>query len=169
MITIHFIPIFEDLDFLSAAEEYKNIWAADGQMIISTLESVTGLSFQESRIAALVYEGMSFSGRTAEDIMRLRASYNIDVKKGTLIHELSHRLLFNFKAIDSLQDHKLLNLFLYDVWSKIYGVDFADRMVIVESERSEMYKNAWNYALSMTQDRRKEEFQNHILNRLQKP
>jgi hypothetical protein len=61
MIDINFIPIFNDKEFVSATEEYRNIWASDGAKIVKTLESITDLKFKEDRIAVLVYEGVSFS------------------------------------------------------------------------------------------------------------
>lgn len=158
MINIRFIPIFEDEKFVTATNEYTEIWTSDGQKILHSLELISNLKLREDRIAVLVYEGVSFSGRESNDAMKLRASYNKDVKKGTLIHELSHRLLFDTKIRTSEDGHKLLNLFLYDVWNNLYGKDFSDMMVDVESERSEMYKKAWKYALSMNSSERKDLF-----------
>ncbi len=51
----------------------------------------------------------------------------------------------------------VLYLFLYDVWHELYGKDFADRMVEVESERSDMYKNAWAQALNLSFNQRQEQ------------
>jgi hypothetical protein len=47
-------------------------------------------------------------------------------------------------------------LYLYDVWSKLYGKEFADRMVEVEKKRKGIYdyESAWNWALSMTAQER---------------
>ena len=160
MIDINFIPIFNDKEFITATEEYETIWAKDGEGIFKTLESITDLKFKEDRIAVLVYEGISYSGRNSQDIMRLRASYDSAVKKGTLVHELSHRLLFGFKTSTAEEDHLVLNLFLYDSWITLYGIEFADMMVAVESKRTDMYKNAWEHTLQMTDKERREEFSN---------
>ncbi len=90
--------------------------------------------------------------------MKLRASYDLEVKKGTLIHELSHRLLFNLKNKPAGDEHKLLNLFLYDVWEELYGTQFAHNMVRAEKEFGSLYRDAWEYALSMDKDSRKRTF-----------
>ena len=163
MISMNFIPIFNDKNFVSATEEYKTIWSADSGKIIQAIESTTALEFEEKRIAVLVFEGVSSSGKNANDLMKLRASYSTEVKKCTLIHELSHRLLFGFKFDTSEDGHKILNLFLFDVWKQLYGEEFANKMVDVESQRTDMYKNAWKYALSMTPDERKEAFSKRTL------
>lgn len=158
MTKIRFIPIFEDEKFIDACSEYDLIWNNDGVSILDTFKEIAGLELNEDRIAALVYEGVSFSGRDQYDAMKLRASYDKDVKKGTLIHELGHRLTFNIKTVNSSEDeHKFLNLFLYDVWERLYGKDFATKMVEVESNRTDMYKRAWEYALNIDFAQRQEQ------------
>lgn len=59
-----------------------------------------------------------------------------------------------------LTSHKVLNLFLCDIWSNPYGEKFADRIVAIESGRREFYKNAWDWALSMSPRERAEKFTN---------
>lgn len=160
MTTIRFIPIFEDEEFIAACHDYDEIWKSDGQNILVTFTEVTGLELREARIAALVYEGMSFSGRDRFDAMKLRASYEYDVKKGTLVHELGHRLTFKINHPTSEDAHEFLNLFLYDVWERLYGKEFADKMVLIESSRTKMYKSAWEYALGMDFNQRQEKLHN---------
>jgi hypothetical protein len=57
-----------------------------------------------------------------------------------------------------LDDHRLLYLFLHDVWSRLYGADFANRMA--QSERRIKgrydYAGAWDWALAMTPEQRRE-------------
>jgi hypothetical protein len=36
------------------------------------------------------------------------------------------------RSCSGLDDHRLLYLFLYDVWTDLYGRVFADRMVAIE-------------------------------------
>ncbi len=158
MISLRFIPIFEDKEFTDAVAEYKQIWEAEGVRIIDAFKQITGLSFVENRIAIVIYEGVSFSGRTPNDMMKLRASYTADVKKATLVHELSHRLLFNLKNRPEGDEHQVINLFLYDVWVELYGEDFANEMVEIEKKRAENYQIAWDFALSLTKEQRKEKF-----------
>lgn len=85
--------------------------------------------------------------------MHLRASYPPDTKRATLIHELGHRLqseLFHFGE----DDHKYLFLWIYDVWVKLYGREFADAQVAVERQRGRMYPAAWDFALAMSPGQR---------------
>lgn len=158
MISLRFIPIFEDKEFVDAVNEYQQIWEAEGAKIVDAFKKIAGLSLVESRIAIVVYEGVSFSGRTPDDMMKLRASYNADVKKGTLVHELSHRLLFNMKKRPEGDEHPIINLFLYDVWVNLYGEGFANKMVEIEKTRDERYLKAWDFALSLSKEERKEKF-----------
>ncbi|MCI0619572.1 hypothetical protein L0Y40_00855 [Candidatus Wolfebacteria bacterium] len=118
----------------------------------STLEKFSGLSFVEQRIGAVVYEWISFSGRSPKDIMRLRASYPRDVKKGTLVHELGHRLLFGVDTSrDGLDEEKVLFLFLHDVRTEVYGKEFADAQVAIESALTGVYDyaEAWKWTLGL--------------------
>lgn len=164
MISIRFIPIFEDEVFINAVKEYQYIWSQEGQRIIDSLQKISSLAFIENRIAVVVYEGISFSGRTPDDMMKLRASYNLDVKKGTLVHELSHRLLFNIKNLPDIDSHRIINLFLYDTWVDLYGEDFANNMVQIEKKRADNYLTAWNEALVLTKKQRAEKFKEYLSN-----
>lgn len=156
MTKLRFIPIFEDEKYLNACKEYEEIWTNDGSRIITALKEVTGRDFEESRVAAVVYSDKSFSGRNKYDAMKLRARYDYDVKQATLVHELGHRLMFDIHNESSEEEHKFLYLFLFDVWEQLYGLDFAKRMTEVESSRTEMYKSAWEFALSMSKEQRQE-------------
>jgi len=154
MLDIIFTP--KEEEFKNSAEEYSQIWNEDKEKIVSALESFSGFKFIDTFIKVFIYEGVSFSGRKPENPMRLRASYESDVKKATLVHELGHRVLFSldkdvWKGLDS---HKVLNLFLYDVWISLYGKGFSDRMVEIEKSRGEIYQNAWNWALGFSEEER---------------
>ena len=89
--------------------------------------------------------------------MKLRASYPEDVKKATLLHELGHRLISQLtnrpKEID---EHRVLFLYLYEVWTNLYGSRFADDMVEVEKKRRGRYdyESAWMWALAMSKGER---------------
>jgi len=158
MISIRFIPIFEDKEFTDAVNEYQQIWEVEGSRIVNALKKLTGLSFMENRIAVVVYEGVSFSGRTPNDVMKLRASYSTDVKKATIVHELSHRLLFSLKNRPDMDEHQIINLFLYDVWVDLYGENFATEMVEIEKKRDEKYQKAWDWALNLSKEQRADKF-----------
>ncbi len=140
---IYFYP--DNENFTDATKKYQSIWQEDGNLIITALETAGKMKFKESIINAIVFEGMSHSHP-----LSLRASYSSDVKKGTLVHELAHRLVVgnNLKSNNPLEAHKLINNILYDSWVLLYGKEFADTMVKIESERTPMYKEAWKWTLS---------------------
>jgi hypothetical protein len=141
--------------FAPATDEYRAIWESEGARIVAALEAATGLSFPATPIEVIVREGApmtSYDGRT----IRLRAGYSPLYKKATLVHELGHRLSFLLPRTAELDDHRLLYLFLYDVWTDLYGRAFADRMVSIERRiRSGYdYDAAWTWALAMTRGER---------------
>jgi hypothetical protein len=143
---IVFVPDAEQ--FAAAAHEYETIWSHEGARITQAMEAASGLTFDEGEVKAIVLEVASSSGYK-DTPMRLRASYPPDTKKATLIHELGHRLesaIFHHNE----DDHKYLFLWIYDVWVKLYGRDFADAQVAVEKQRGRMYPAAWDFALSLT-------------------
>jgi hypothetical protein len=153
-LSIDFVPEAEQ--YAAAAEEYRRIWDADGARIIDAMQRVSGLTFQEDRIEAIVFEGMSYSGVPGEP-MKLRASYPTDVKKATVVHELGHRLTFQLgRPQGEIDEHRRLFLFLYDVWVDLYGDEFAAMAVDVERGRKGYYDYAaaWDWALAMTRERR---------------
>ena len=68
--------------------------------------------------------------------MMLRASYPPDVKKATLVHELGHRMNGQLRRRPrDIDEHRILFLYLYDVWESLYGKEFADQQVVIESGR----------------------------------
>jgi len=147
---ITFTP--ESPQFEAAASEYAELWTREGERIVNAMESASGLKFDRNEVKAIVFEGTSESGYR-ERPMRLRASYPPDTKKATLIHELGHRLesdLFR-KGED---DHPYLFLWIYDVWVKLYGRQFADDQVAVEKARGRMYPAAWEAAMALTDEQR---------------
>jgi hypothetical protein len=143
---LEFVP--ESETFASAVGEYERIWAADAARIVQTMQEVSGLAFTDTAITAIVYEGVSSSG-FRDTPMRLRASYPVDTKRATLIHELGHRLQSPlFRRED--EEHGPLFLWLYDVWVSLYGQDFADAQVAVEKRRRGPYPRAWDEALTLS-------------------
>jgi hypothetical protein len=142
----------ESPQFEAAAREYTDLWAREGERIVAAMESVSGLKFDGNDVMAIVFEGVSQSGYR-ERPMRLRASYAPDTKKATLIHELGHRLESDFfrKGED---DHPYLFLWIYDVWLRLYGRQFADEQVAVEKARRGVYPAAWDAALALTPEAR---------------
>ena len=80
--------------------------------------------------------------------MLLRASYPTETKRGTLVHELAHRLAADvpFKG----DHHELIFLFVYDVWVDLWGQRFADDQVRIESLRKGIvdYESIWKKTLA---------------------
>lgn len=143
--------------FAPAAQEYRQLWEREGPEIVAAMESVTGISFPDTPIEAIVSETApmtAYDGRS----MRLRASYSPGYKRATLVHEIGHRIAFTLPRSPDTDDHRLLYLFLYDVWSDLYGQDFADRMVSIERRIRGPYDYdaAWTWALAMTRAQRQE-------------
>jgi hypothetical protein len=147
---IEFVPLSDH--FHQASVEYQQIWEQEKDRIVAEMERRTGLKFPRIAIQAIVYEGISSSGYGSAP-MRLRASLDLESKRGTLVHELGHRLLGN---IHRGNQHPVLFLFLYDVWKDLWGEAFADRQVRIESQRRGLYDyaGAWKAALSLSADER---------------
>jgi hypothetical protein len=159
-VSIAFSSEKNDRKFDAAAEEYRRIWAGEGERIIQAMESVTTLQFPDRNIKAEIFEGVSRSG-LGKRPMKLRASYPAEVKKGTLVHELGHRMNSQLrKRPKDLDEHRLLFLFLYDLWESLYGKEFADKEVAWERTLKGVYDYdaAWTWALAMSKERRQSRF-----------
>jgi len=157
-VKVTFTP--EDRKFEEAAEEYRRLWASEGSTIVDAMERGSGLTFREDDIKAVIFEGASSSG-FGDRPMYLRASYPADVKKATLVHELGHRLMSQLtKRPGDVDEHRMLFLYLYDVWEGLWGKAFADEQVTVESGRKGLYdyETAWKWALSIGKDERASRF-----------
>ena len=154
----------ESEKFDAATEEYRGIWQTDGARIIEAMEQVTGVKFTETEVDVIVYEGVSKSG-FRQIPMKMRASYPLDIKKATLIHELGHRHLSQFRSITKdTEDHPLLFLWLYDMWVKLYGKEFADGAVKAESARKGLvdYAGIWKTTLALTEQERAAKFKEFV-------
>ena len=140
----------------SAARAYRAIWEQDGARIIAALEARTCMRFPEAGVGALVGDNVSDSGGP-EHPMSLRASYDLDVKRATLVHELGHRHLWQLvERLDDLDGHRTLYLILERVWADVWGTEFAAARVRGESswQASYDYAAAWAWARSLTIDER---------------
>jgi hypothetical protein len=163
---MNFTP--ESERFAEATRQYRQIWDAERRKMIEAMEVVSGLKFIETNIPVIVFEGTSSSG-FGDRPMRLRASYPEEVKKATLIHELGHRLISQLRnRPKDIDEHRVLFLYLYDVWTRLYGKSFADRMVEVEKKRKGLYdyEAAWNWALSLSEKERAAKFSEIVKNNL---
>lgn len=152
------IIFHEDSDFIDvsfATQEYQVIWDTEGGKIVAAWEQKTGLQFQETFINAIVFEG-----RGQSHPFCFRASLSSDMKKATLVHEIGHRILYKkvkLPEFSSLENHKNLDLCLYDILVDLYGKNFADGVVEVESKHL-LYKEAWGWALSLKEEERRKKF-----------
>jgi hypothetical protein len=144
----------ESDQYAAATEEYREIWRIEGERISDALEEATGLEMEEGPITAVVYDGRSNSGY-GRIPMRMRWSYPPDTKRATLVHELAHRLISDLVPRD-MDEHPVIFLFVYDVWVRLWGQEFADEQVAVEGRRRGHYdyEGAWRDALALGADGR---------------
>jgi hypothetical protein len=139
----------------AAAAEYRQLWCSEGPRIMAAMEQVTGFPYPAGKVEVFVGNVTpmtAFGGKA----MSLKASYPLYYKRATLVHELGHRLAFTMPRTADLDEHRLLYLFLYDVWSDLYGRDFADRMVSIEQSIAGRYNYAaaWDWALAIPREDR---------------
>ncbi|MCJ7804796.1 hypothetical protein MUP35_03645 [Patescibacteria group bacterium] len=108
-----------------------------------------------------------FEGISSSRSLKLRSSNDSNMKKGALIHELTHMLLsdnnFYFPG-DFTEEgfteksHRAIYLILYDVWSDLFGESFAKKIREVECGNP-IYNKAWDWALSFNKEERTIKFQ----------
>ena len=157
-VSMTFTP--QDQAFAEAAAAYRRVWVAEGSTIVDAMERGTGLTFLETHVNAVIFEGVSHSG-VGDGPMYLRASYPAEVKKATLVHEHGHRLIAQLRTRPAdLDEHRVLDLFLYDVWESLWGGDLADQQVKFESGLRGLYdyESAWKWALSLSRAERASRF-----------
>jgi hypothetical protein len=114
------------------------------------------MPFPEAAVAAVVGDDVSHSGGP-EHPMGLRARYDLDVKRATLVHELAHRHLWQLtERLDELDGHRTLYLVLDRVWAEVWGEDFAAERIDGEASwrASYDYAAAWDWARRLTVDQR---------------
>lgn len=139
-----------------AVREYQQIWNSESEKIIESWQRHTGLTFRETFINAVVFDGKSQSHP-----LSLRHNVDLDRKKALLVHELGHRLLYQRRKSkgDSLERHKFLFLVLYDVFCDLYGASFVRKVINFDNQLGELYKDAWEWALRFNKEERKKKFQ----------
>lgn len=153
-VELHFIPHSAAHGY--AARAYQAIWNEYGDRIVAALEKRTCLPFTESKVSAVIADAVSHSGGPQHP-MRLRASYDVDVKQSTLVHELGHRHLWQLvERLDDVDGHKTLYLVLDRVWADVWGENFAEDRIGNESSwhASYDYAAAWSWARSLTPNER---------------
>lgn len=146
-----------------AVREYRRIWDTEGKRIVEAMERATSLRLEAGPIPVVVFEGASSSG--FRDIpMKLRASYPEPTKRATLVHELAHRLISE-RIPKTFDSHPIIFLFVYDVWVELWGKQFADEQVVIESGRRGLYdyETAWKNTLKLTAQERAEQFKKFVI------
>ena len=170
MLKINFYPESDNPEFEKASMGYAKLWEEEGIRIQKTIENISGLRFKEKIINALVFDNVSYSVP-----LQLTANVTFERKRGALVHELCHRLVVgnnievkSGKSYNSwiLTIHKHIDLILYDVWIELYGENFAKREIKYEislwtGKDISPYKIAWDWALSMTKEKRQKEFKKY--------
>ena len=146
--------------FTAAVREYTAIWNREGARIVAAMEQATGIRFDsppyaDTAIGAVVFEGVSNSGYRERPMM-MRASYPDATKRATLVHELGHRLQIGVAGDED--EHEVLFLWIYDVWTTLWGKQFADEQVLVERARRGPYPRAWDAALALNANERAAKF-----------
>src|SRR5437016_5391143 len=145
----------------NSPQRQRNTGRSGQQRVHALLQrwKATNLQFRSAPVRVVVYEGTSFSGDERRP-MQLRASYPSNTKKATLVHELGHRLIGSLALPPNFEEHPTIFLFVYDVWTTLWGKEFADAEVIVESGRRGLYdyEGAWKAALGMTASERAAKF-----------
>src|SRR6185295_4842322 len=61
-VSMTFTP--QDQTFAEAADAYRRVWVAEGSAIVDAMERGTGLTFLERHVDAVIFEGVSQSGRS---------------------------------------------------------------------------------------------------------
>ncbi|MDQ2932998.1 MAG: hypothetical protein M3Q80_01300 [bacterium] len=153
---ITFLPYSDIKDYSQAIKEYEEIWNTWGTKIIQAWEKELGFTFEEKKMVALIWSGISHCPPLC-----LRDDYEFERRKSVITHEIGHLLLNRkMKKVSSLEVHKTMYLVLYDIFCNLYGKEYADSTVLLDNEWSPMYKEAWEYALSFkTREERKAEFE----------
>jgi hypothetical protein len=161
MLQINFYPESDKKEYIKAAKEYQLIWKNDGKTIIELIEKYSGMDFKTKIINAVTFSDVSFSVP-----MTLESNLAYDQKRGTLVHELIHRLLvdydFWFQDNENITEtiHKIIDLILFDIWTDLFGKDKAKENMNHEISYGCLdYKNTWEWALSFSREDRKTKFE----------
>ena len=160
MLKINFLPDSDLINYSKEIVEYEKLWEKEGEKIVKTIEKISKLEFQETQINATIYYG-SLPSRSRPLSLMIKDSK--ERRLSILVHELGHRIIsgnLRRKNIKIRMDaHKLLDLILYDIWTDLYGKEFADNAVKWERKiLREEYRKAWDWALTFSKEERVEKF-----------
>lgn len=147
MLDVRFHPESDRPGLIEAANEYEAIWAADGERIVEALTDTLKMSYDGRFFNALVHDAP-----TEAFPLRFAASLARPLKQATIPHELAHRLLAEHgldgpvgRERSDFASHVQLCLFLSDVWRRVWGDDFAEEAIRLESELRPMFRRAWQF------------------------
>ncbi|HUE88149.1 MAG TPA: hypothetical protein VMO26_18910 [Vicinamibacterales bacterium] len=167
--------IAADSDHSAFAEAARGFWESDGVRIVKTMERVSGLRFRDSAITVIMSPRAASSGAGGISTSPLRLDIRYPIPM-SLIHELGHRLSHQLLITDEsaprysrmpaelntghagLDGHKLLYLYLYEIWEHLYGIEVANRWREVERGWAELgfgfIRDAWDWSDSLGPDGR---------------
>lgn len=162
-----------DPEHSALADSARRMWASDGARIIDAMEAVSGLRFQDKEITVIMRAAPASSGAAGNPSSPLRVDLRYPIPM-SLTHELGHRLNQQLATRPAdlrtghggLDSHKLLYLYLYDVWVGLYGAETADRWR--ETERGwatlgfEFIRSAWDWATSLGEEGRATRFRSIV-------
>ncbi len=158
-----FTPQDDKLGTKLAAIAYESIWQKDGSAMVQAFQDITELTFWYKSITALVVPDMvSEAGRRYHRMKLSAYKFTDDERRRVLTHELAHRLLVGngieaYGRTSRFYDHYYIDLFLYDVWQKLWGKQIADAYVKAEKDTLvNTYARAWDKALVLTRPQRQD-------------
>lgn len=147
--------------------EYEALWLAYGEKIQQAFKTITGLSFREEIIEAIVGDYKSnFAGHSLSEPMLFR--FSVRHKLGTILHELAHRFLleYQFQYTGIVEnDHELIDLFLYDIIQEAFGEGAAKERLNYELTFPETeIPQAWDKIMKYSKLKRQELWKSVVRN-----
>lgn len=147
--------------------EYESLWLTYGAKIQKAYKAISGLSFKEEIIEAIVGDYQSnFAGRFLSEPMLFR--FSVRHKLGTILHELAHRFLleYQFQYIGIVEnDHEIIDLFLYDIIQEAFGEDAANERLNYELTFPETeIPQAWEKIIKYAKPKRQELWKSVVRN-----
>lgn len=156
-------PGDDSLETILLTGPYQRLWWEHSHAILTAFHQVTGLSFRQSTITALVYPSHKGESGWYHHAMRLPGKFS-DKNDPliVLVHELSHRLLSGnalyFEAqfsrtLSQEYAHRLSYLFDKDVIQEALGGKHARRYMEAKSALCEMsngHTRAWHWVSSLS-------------------
>lgn len=154
-----------DPEHIDLEDSARRMWRTDGARIIKEMERTTGLRFQDRTITVIMRPKPASSGKGGNPATPLRLDIRYPIAM-SLTHELGHRLSHQLTKLpdelrtgnSGLDGHKLLYLFLYDVWVKLYGKETSDQWREIERGWAnlgfEFIKSAWDWSTALGEEGR---------------